>query len=1016
MNAYGYLHNYDQPVYTPDFNFINAALTYKQGKIDANRQKLQSLYDQFSILKVSKDVDQEYIDGRLQQVKDIANKYRNVDFSDDAFSASMMSTVSQVLDDKVKNAVLSTKRMQAEDAAWAQLKEKHPDKYAELNHQYAIAKSDRQRYLSTQEAGDMYGGGANTIEYRDLSKKIMEHMPKLQEMLKAKFFQTSDGGGYFQYQDTYEVVNPNQLRGALTALLDEKDRQQMGINAWGSFGQLPEESLRKAYDSKFVPEVEAHEDKIADLRTLISTTKDPKKVAVYEKELEIVQQRFTDLQSRDFDSIVKLPNGKDRLAESLYEEDFIGGIVQTYSTPRLVDRDIDKVHQASVEFGQKLAEFEWDKKMDLGNLSLKQAEFAWKQQGGTGSKKGTGAQQLVGDQDGVIYLQDKEMDYERDFDSVMDMKIKEEDVAIKGFSDIFGARPSVTNYGKIVKEFGDLHDKLEKGGSITLFGKTVKVTNANYEKLLRFKNNIIEDSITDKQLGQWASNTTLGAIDNLSRLVANSEEFGGAGSDINPFELPNFGWKYDDKMQKVQTKNGTHHYVHLLKKAGQKGFDTLSKSEQATLKAYTAAHAIGDKADIGWSDAQREKYFRETKKDLVLNYGVTGKAVAETFSDRKKIEGAFSVSYGYIESLKNFENVYLPEAVARVLGSSKRGDIQGGVSMALPSHLVSKAQKIKPLYDALQKDPENRELQVRLAKAVESVRVDDTKDYVKTKKSGQDFFVSEIGESDAEYNNKLGAEVSLGSFKDLFRDASLQAETALKEYKTSLNKVSYTPPTYTPKNPDYGKLVLLAQSAGANIKSTHEAGITIEPEIKPDGSYGEYARVFYEETVKGRTGRPFVNVKMSDLQKNLGINFQPIVRSPYDANFGKAAKPIEMGSGNFFENPRDVFQSNFDYLAAQISQYDDENKTLSNITTAYVNGELKFALEPGDKGVYVQTIRDQSGQLLGSFPTENNRFTYDAVTQLQSNSSTFASEVFTTFISKAIEERKELAKLKKPVR
>jgi hypothetical protein len=1020
MNAYGYLHNYDQPVYTPDFNFINAALTFKQGKIDANRQKLQSVYDQFSILKVSKDVDQEYIDSRLNQVKDIANKYRNVDFSDDAFAASMMNTVTQVLDDKVKNAVLSTKRMQAEDAAWAQLKEKNPDKYAELNHQYAMTKSDRQRYLSTQEAGDMYGGGANTIEYRDLSKKIMENMPKLQEMLKAKLIQTADGGGYFRYQDTYEYVDPNQLRGALDLLFDEKDRQQMGINAWGTFGQLPDTQLKEVYNSKFVPEIEAHEDKIADLRTLISTTKDPKKLEVYEKELEATQERFTMLQARDFDSIVKVPGGKEQLYTQLYKEDYIGGIVQTYSAPRLVDRDIDKVHQASVEFGQKLDEFEESKRQFNAKQALAEAKF--KAEG----QKSSGVQDTLAGMGevGVIGLGLKTLDYQNTLQETMELKTKEEDEAIKGFENLFGAKPSVSNYGKIVKEFGDLETKLEAGGTVTLFGKQVTVTKENYQNLLKFKNNILDDSPTAAKLGQWANDVTLNTVENLAKLVVNSTEFGGKGSDIHPYDLPNFTWKFDEKMQKVATKDGNHYYVHLLKKVGQKGFDNLAKNEQATLKAYAAAQAIGDKNDLPWSEAQREQYFRSIKKDLVNTYGVPGSTLRDTFSNRKQIEAAFSGSEigrtsEQTTRLTGQAGVALVQiGIKPVPGFNLQASMQGrDATLIVPNHVKDDVKQFETLYSTLLDDPSNQDVKQQVTRLQQKIKqkVAGSQNYVKTKKVGQDFFLSEMTSADTEYYNKQGREVALESFYSVFNNANVQAEAALKDYAQTLNALSYTPPTYTPDSPKYNALIMLAQQNGANIKAGNKDGVTVEPDINPDGTYGDKVKLFYAATQKGITSRAYVEVSMKELQDNLNIKFTPLEKSPYDIRLGSSAKPILMGVGNFKTNPRDAFRSNFDALAREISKYDDDG-TLSSIAVAYTEGKLKFALEPGEGGVYLQTVRDQSDQLLGTFPTEDTKFTYNAVTQLQSNSSTFASEIFTNFVTKAIEEKKELIKLKQMAR
>lgn len=188
MNSRSILHNYDNAqLYTPDFQFIQQALAFKQNKIDVNKQKIYNLYDQMAMLKVDKDVDQEYINRRLEQAKALTNRYASGDLSDDNFASSIMANIGQIVDGKVKNAVLSTRLREAEDKVWKDVQEKSPDKYSANNQRYAIAKSDRAAYLASQEAGALYKGGAGFIEYRDLGKKLMDNIDKIQSRAKLKW-------------------------------------------------------------------------------------------------------------------------------------------------------------------------------------------------------------------------------------------------------------------------------------------------------------------------------------------------------------------------------------------------------------------------------------------------------------------------------------------------------------------------------------------------------------------------------------------------------------------------------------------------------------------------------------------------------------------------------------------------------------------------------------------------------------------------------------------------------------
>ena len=84
--------------------------------------------------------------------------------------------MSDVVDDNVKNAVISTRIYKSEQASWGKLKETSPEKYSQTNHAYAQQGADA--WLSDGSTGSKYQGGGGVIEYVDVQGKLAKRNPR----------------------------------------------------------------------------------------------------------------------------------------------------------------------------------------------------------------------------------------------------------------------------------------------------------------------------------------------------------------------------------------------------------------------------------------------------------------------------------------------------------------------------------------------------------------------------------------------------------------------------------------------------------------------------------------------------------------------------------------------------------------------------------------------------------------------------------------------------------------------
>jgi hypothetical protein len=420
-NAYSILHNYDQPVYTPDFNLITTALNAKQSKLDENRGKLQSMFDQFSMLDIARGVDQEYTEDRLTKVRDLVNQSAAGDLSSDSLFRAIASNADQFIDDKVINSVVSTKRYRSEVAEWEEMKKKHPDKYSDVNRQYAMRAV--QPWISQQgeyaEAGATYRGGAGFIEFTDVNKIFNEAIPKIEKMLNVKWTEIGQGNGYFRTLDTYEELSADKLNQALDGLLGQKERTQMRINGWSQYKDVPDQFLKQAYESERDSIIKANNSQIESYDSIInsnSTSPAEKEEAKrLKKQLEDYNKSEASVPS--FEAALE-GMGRDGLTELLHTKQFKNSFIQAYSKPpRLVD---SKAYDLDVKTNAHLIKLE---ELDIKRQTLElQKDKLRKESAGEGVYTGVSSP-ATGD---------------KTLDSVLDANEKEKLAALDGAMSVLG--------------------------------------------------------------------------------------------------------------------------------------------------------------------------------------------------------------------------------------------------------------------------------------------------------------------------------------------------------------------------------------------------------------------------------------------------------------------------------------------------------------------------------------------------------------------------------------------------
>lgn len=549
-NAYSILHNYDTPVFTPNYQLIGTAMQYKQKKIDANRQRLQTMYDTLGVADVAKDQDKEYINNRLEAARSVVNKYAHMDLSSRNLTNQLISKFSDVVDDNVKNAVLSTRIYRSEQKEWEELKKKNPEKYAEHNHMYAT--QGARSWLNDGNVGSLYNGGGGVIEFTDLSSKIMDNLPELQKALKAEWVQTGPKQGYFRSLDTLEEVSRGKMQQALGFLFNEKDRQQMSINAWAQYDRAPNEVLKAEYDGYFQANLNNLDERINAVDSAIERAKTSTEKEEYRKLKSELQKERKDYSNNTFESMVNT-YGRKGVYNKLYNKKFYNSILDTYSYgPRLIERKVDEVDKENKYYQLKLnadrraeEKAQFDREMDIAKYEL---DVAKAKKDGVAVPGEEGESILVGPDITIDTPKARGNELDSQFEKID--AITGDMVEILKDNGLTEADISSQDLANSIQNFAST-------GYLKVNGKKIIVPEEDKQKVLDYYNNVVKENPAIK-----AANATIGdMMGNMKKLVGSLTLL---SSDWDPeTSMPNFNFVIKDG-KVVKTSSEQHVAKDLL--------------------------------------------------------------------------------------------------------------------------------------------------------------------------------------------------------------------------------------------------------------------------------------------------------------------------------------------------------------------------------------------------------------------------------------------------------------------
>jgi len=691
------------------FKFTNKdlllkSLMMKQGQYDTNVARLQNAVDQIAVFDVAKQQDQDYINQRLDQTLSIVNKYTNqYDMSDPNLSTQLIGKMEEVVDDKVLNAVSSTAIRRREESTWKAAREKNDGTYSDLNFMYQ--KQNWDSYLNNDKVGDVYSGNGGFVKYVDVnkiytSKEFTQYLKD--NNINAEYIQSGEGTGYFNRINTMNgTMDEQRLQQAIQAFGGQEASRQIGINAWGQYGNgdNPEavERFRVDYETYRTDKLNGGKERLSAIDKLMSDPNTPQGSKVrLQAEKESIQKGVSTLSDNSFENVVMRGTEPDKAAyKNLYTQYYANKTNEdlfalSYTTPYVTDTQID-----DVQYKTKLFE-------------LNEKEFALSQQ--KFQLDVLREQRLSGlNPDGTTTTSTANViqDVARTGGAGEDGNLSDKQVFEAAAKEWTDAQASVRNYvpeGLTDSEMNQLmttlttsEDPFGGNSTIRVGNKEIPVNPSTISSLLRLKNTAMGEGGLTKVTSDFLAgealdkslDVTIGSMYNVPEVEYN------ASKTSNFYYKPIGNGQYEfttGAMPGMEKEGAKSNYEYLLKKAKILGKDRLLPEEAGTLLAYQSQQLlVNDESLQDFDKKALYQGFLQRTKNLL---GTKAANTTPTYTS--------AISTGYSSPIREYDNLnstrfinYSTGSIGNVIGKESFFESTSGAIFGdnVNSTLVHKENK-----------------------------------------------------------------------------------------------------------------------------------------------------------------------------------------------------------------------------------------------------------------------------------------------------------------------------------
>jgi hypothetical protein len=302
-NYHSIIHNYGRPQSNFNQELALQALSYKQGRYDANAAKIQETLNAYGDIELARPEDREYLYERLNRLVNNINGLSTADLSSTNVTSGIMGHISKALDENVLKQIQNTQKIKSFQSQVQEIKKSKPDQYSDVNYQVALMKSGYVDYINgnTDDLGDI-----SYTPHVDVTGEITKKLKDITAIKGGKqVVQVRDGQGNIIEREI-DGLTQTELEALVPTLIDDRMRAQLNVNGYYRYGGSKEaavNSIQPQYEKKLA----SIETEITNLRTQIdspnvdtaTTEKYRQQIKNLETQREVTQKTYNRLSEGD---------------------------------------------------------------------------------------------------------------------------------------------------------------------------------------------------------------------------------------------------------------------------------------------------------------------------------------------------------------------------------------------------------------------------------------------------------------------------------------------------------------------------------------------------------------------------------------------------------------------------------------------------------------------------------------------------------------------------------------------
>ena len=269
-SQYTILRQYTPYVSPYNIDLIKDVMVYKQGQVDANRERINQQVDYLMGQQIDKPEAREYMETRMANtMARINDMYRGADLSSEGVARHIQSEISTVLDSTVINAIAGTKEGRRMQQYLNDLAINNKEIYSDAN--AYVAMLPYYEWLNDGQAGSRLGS-LHYTPYTDYNKELADVMKEIRSTAakghKYTFPLYDDNnnptGAMIEYESN--AITPEQAASYAYSTMSQNARNQMQIDAMYMSQMSPEQFSYQNFAGYMLGQVNQVNEYIGSLR------------------------------------------------------------------------------------------------------------------------------------------------------------------------------------------------------------------------------------------------------------------------------------------------------------------------------------------------------------------------------------------------------------------------------------------------------------------------------------------------------------------------------------------------------------------------------------------------------------------------------------------------------------------------------------------------------------------------------------------------------------------------------